>query len=78
MLSKTRSRLGADSVGEMILLQKVIDDEMIFLCCSPMRRYSVFEGLTVSRFECSQSYTESRVDDKRERLEAESTLENEM
>lgn len=44
----------------------------------PIRRYSVFEGLTERRFDVSQEWTESRVEERMERLAVESELVKEM
>ena len=59
---------------------KVTDDETILeRCCGvPTRRYSVFEGLTTSRFDESQPQTESRADDKRDKVSTWSCDEKEM
>lgn len=48
---------------------KVMDVEVILeRCCSvPMRRNSVLEGLSISRFRDSQEWTESRMEDRRVR-----------
>jgi len=60
--------------------QKEREESRIFaLCCRvPIRRYSVFEGLTVRRFDVSQEQTASRVEERIERLVDESELENEI
>ncbi len=59
---------------------KVIVDEVSLERCwgIPTRSNSVLERLTETRFEVNQSNTDTRVEERRDRLEIESEEENEM
>jgi hypothetical protein len=67
-------------VGERVVPWKCIEGEVTLERCwgVPIRRYSVFDGLTVRRFENNQEWTVSRVDERRVRLVEESEAEKEM
>lgn len=80
LLSKITPRLRADWVGERVVPWNSREGEVTFERCwgVPIRRYSVFDGLTVRRLENNQEWTVSRVDDRRARLVEESEAEKEM
>ena len=57
LLSKITPRLQTTEDGEIIMPENVIEEEKILHCCCgvPINKYSVFEGLTDKRLECSQA-----------------------
>ena len=78
--SNVTPRLRAVLDGDKTLPLKDKDDVTILerCCVVPTRRYSVLEGLTTSRFEESQPWTESKADDKRDKVSAWSCDENKV
>jgi hypothetical protein len=57
LLSKITPRLRTTEDGEIVMPENVIEEDKILRCCCgvPINKYSVFEGLTDKRLECSQA-----------------------
>jgi hypothetical protein len=66
LLSKVTPRLRTTCEGDKAFPLKVTEDEMTLARWQlvPTKRYSVFAGFTIKRFEDSQECTASRVDDR--------------
>ena len=77
---KVTPRLRAEVDEVRVVPWKLIVDEVTLdRCCGvPIRRYSVLDGLTVSRFIVSQACTLSRVEERIDKLRLESEAAKEM
>ena len=57
VIIKKTPRLRTTEDGEIVMPENVIEEDKILRCCCgvPINKYSVFEGLTDKRLECSQA-----------------------